>query len=288
MQYMHAFHAGNFADLHKHIAVLQVISALQKKPKGFLYLDTHAGAGMYDLAGSEARRGGESDAGIERLMSAVQAATLHPAIRQYVDCISQLRTAHGRHCYPGSPLMAALALRATDAALCVESQAPVSRALQREFEKHAPQLAVQPRVVHGDGYHEVRAALPPPLRRGFILIDPPYETDAEEKQIAAALSAGVERFETGVFAVWYPIKRQHDADLFVARILRGIDRPALTTELCIHAADHGAGLNGSGMLVVNPPWQFDTDAAEWQPQLHTLLGGDPAGGSSVKWLRAAG
>lgn len=286
MQYMHAFHAGNFADVHKHIAVLQVISALQKKPKGFLYLDTHAGAGMYDLAGSEARRAGESESGIERLMSLAGNPPSHPAIRQYRDAVARLRAAHGRHCCPGSPLLAALALREADAAICVESQAPVARALQRALDQHASALRTQPRVVNGDGYQEVRAALPPPLRRGFILIDPPYETDAEEKQIAAALAAGVERFGTGVFAVWYPIKRQHDADLFVARLLRGIERPALTAELCLHAADHSAGLNGSGILIVNPPWQFDTDAMAWQEELHSLLGA--SGGSSVKWLRAAG
>src|SRR5262249_6696224 len=151
MQYIHAFHAGNFADVHKHIAVLQVISALQKKPKGFLCLDTHAGAGMYDLAGGEAKRGGESEAGIERLMSLARNTTLHPAIGQYVDAVATLRAAHGRHSYPGSPLLAALALRDVDSAICVESQAPVARALQRAFDQHAAELRIQPRVIHGDG-----------------------------------------------------------------------------------------------------------------------------------------
>ena len=244
MQYKHAFHAGNFADVHKHIALLQLIQALQKKAKGFLYLDTHAGAGLYDLASPEARQGNEGDAGIT--------------------------------------LLAATHLRAVDQAICVESHAQSSRALQRTLEHSANLIASMPRVVLGDGYHEIRAQLPPALRRGLTLIDPPYEAADEEQQIATALQQGLTRFETGVFAVWYPIKKQYDTDLWLARVLRGISRPAVAIELCVQQPDHTAGLNGSGLMVVNPPWQFDSEAAAWQPELHTLLGG--ASGSLVKWL----
>lgn len=286
MQYKHAFHAGNFADVHKHIALMQLIAALQKKAKGFLYLDTHAGEGLYDLHGADARQGAENAAGIGRLEQALAGSPgeVHPAIRSYVEIIESLRKANGnaRHLYPGSPLLAAAALRDVDSGVCVESQAPTSRALQRALEGNALQGSSF-RVIHGDGYHEIRSLLPPALRRGLVLIDPPYESGEEERQIAEALAAGLERFETGVFALWYPIKRQHEADLFVARVLRGIERPVLTAELSVHPTDHAAGLNGSGMLVVNPPWQFDSDAEGWQAELHTLLGG--SGGSTVKWLR---
>src|SRR5262245_44688590 len=147
MQYMHAFHAGNFADVHKHIAVLQVISALQKKEKGFLYLDTHAGAGLYDLGGAEARRAGESGAGIERLLGACEAGGAHPLIARYADEVARIRSAgHSRQLYPGSPLLAAAALREVDAAVCIETQAPVARALQRAFAQQATQLRSAPRV----------------------------------------------------------------------------------------------------------------------------------------------
>jgi len=288
MQYKHAFHAGNFADVHKHIALMQLISALQKKAKGFLYLDTHAGEGLYDLHGADARHSGESAAGFVRLEQALAQASgeVHPSIRGYVDTVESLRRAsdNARHLYPGSPLLAAATLRDVDSGICVESQAPVSRALQRALDSKVSR-GVTFRVIHGDGYHEIRSLLPPALRRGLVLIDPPYESGEEERQIAEALAAGLERFETGVFALWYPIKRQHEADLFVARILRGVERPVLATELCVHPADHAAGLNGSGMLIVNPPWQFDTDAAVWQQELHELLGG--SSGSSVKWLRSS-
>jgi 23S rRNA (adenine2030-N6)-methyltransferase len=286
MQYRHSFHAGNFADVHKHIALLQLIEALQRKAKGFLFLDTHAGEGLYDLGEADARSSGESAAGIRRLESQVGRASgaIHPAIRSYLDAIGHLRGAQGnaRQLYPGSPLLATSRLRDVDQAICVEAQPQVARALQRTFERSAALLATTPRVTHGDGYHEVRSQLPPALRRGLTLLDPPYEAADEEQQLATALTAGLERFETGVFAIWYPIKKQHDTDLWLARVTRGVERPALAAELCLSVPDHSAGLNGSGMLIVNPPWQFDQDAGEWQAQLHDLLGGNA--GSTVKWL----
>ena len=286
MQYRHSFHAGNFADVHKHIALLQLIEALQKKAKGFLFLDTHAGEGLYDASGPDARQGAEGEAGIRRLQARVAGMqqTLHPAIRLYVDTVDRIRRAHGNspQLYPGSPLLAASRLRETDQAICVEMQPQVARALQRAIERSASLLATTPRVTAGDGYSEVKSQLPPQLRRGLTLIDPPYESATEEQQVTATLLAGLERFETGVFAIWYPIKKQHDSDLWLARVTRGVQRPALAVELCVSPPDHAAGLNGSGMLVVNPPWRFDSEADEWQAQLHDLLGG--TGGGSTRWL----
>src|SRR6185369_7445782 len=284
MQYKHVFHAGNFADVHKHISLLQVIEALQKKSKGFFFLDTHAGEGLYDLGSAEARHSGESTQGIAQLERALSShSAVAPAIRRYLDAITDIRRNQTtRNLYPGSPLLAAAALREVDRCCCVESQANVSRALQRAFEQSAALLKLTPEVIVGNGYHEVSSQLPPVLRRGLVLIAPPYESTDEERHIAAALAAGLARFETGVFALWYPIKRQHDADLFLARLLRGVQRPAVAAELCVRTADHSAGLNGSGMLIVNPPWQFDEEARAWQEELHSLLGG--SGGSTVKWL----
>jgi 23S rRNA (adenine2030-N6)-methyltransferase len=284
MQYRHSFHAGNFADVHKHIASLQLVQALQKKAKGFLYLDTHAGEGLYDLAGSDARHSGESDAGINRLLERLQhkSAECHPAIRFYVDTVARVRGVHGHACVPGSPLLVGTRLREVDQAVCVESQPQLARSLQRNLERSTALLGTTPRVITGDGYHELKSLLPPPQRRGLTLIDPPYEVAEEERLIAAALAAGLERFETGVFAVWYPVKKRHDTDLWLARVTRGITRPTVAIDLCVTAPDHAAGLNGSGMLVVNPPWHFDSEAGQWQSQLHELLGGN--GGSTVKWL----
>jgi 23S rRNA (adenine2030-N6)-methyltransferase len=281
MQYRHSFHAGNFADVHKHVALLALIASMQKKAKGFLYIDTHAGSGLYDLDSAESRRGGESEAGIGRLRAAQPA---HPALIEYLATLDRVReTQRTPSLYPGSPLLAAIRLRAADQAICIESVAQTARALQRAFDDENAYLASRPRVITGDGYQQLRALLPPPQRRGLTLIDPPYESEDEESLIAAALLASLERFETGVYALWYPIKKRHDCDLWLARILRGVERPTLAIELCTRPADSAVGLNGSGMLVINPPWQFDSDSAAWQTELHELLGG--TGGSEVRWLR---
>jgi 23S rRNA (adenine2030-N6)-methyltransferase len=283
MQYRHAFHAGNFADVHKHIALLQLIEALQKKAKGFLYLDTHAGAGLYDLDSEEARHSAESGAGIARLLAAPEKDIPRGPIRNYLAAISRIRQVHGgRRVYPGSPLLAAAALRSVDAAVCVESQAPVARLIQRTLDGSASLLQQQPLVLHADGYRELKARLPPASRRGLVLIDPPYESAGEEQQLATALHEGLLRFETGVFAVWYPIKKERDSDLMTARLVRGVRRPVIAAEFCLHVADNTASLNGSGLLVVNPPFEFDTVVQTWQEQLGHLLGAQ--GGNRLRWL----
>jgi len=283
MRYRHVFHAGNFADVHKHIALLQLIEAMKKKDKGFLFLDTHAGEGLYDLSGPDARHSAESGAGIARLESAAAGAaqTLHPAIRLYLDAVDRVRRRHDqRSLYPGSPRLVADSLRDVDSVAFVELDPPTSRALQRALEagEAPPRLP----VLNADGYRTILSLLPPPTRRGLTFIDPPYESRDEEQSLTAALAAGLQRFETGVFAVWYPIKKQRDADLMMERITRGITRPTLTAEFCLHEADHAAGLNGSGMLVVNPPWDFVTGTQAWQTQLESLLSAQ--GGSRVRWL----
>jgi 23S rRNA (adenine2030-N6)-methyltransferase len=283
MRYRHAFHAGNFADVHKHIALLQLLEAMKKKDKGFHFIDTHAGEGIYDLAGPDARHSAESEAGIFRLERAVATApaTIHPAIRLYLDGISRLRQEHGNpRLYPGSPRVAAGALRAGDTAAFAELDPATSRALQRSLQSgDAPAKLT---VLNADGYRVISAQLPPPTRRGLVFIDPPYESRDEEHAVATALAEGLGRFGTGVFALWYPVKKQRDADLMLARITRGITRPTVAAEFCLHAPDHAAGLNGSGILVVNPPWDFVTGTGVWQGQLEQLLGA--RGGSRVHWL----
>jgi 23S rRNA (adenine2030-N6)-methyltransferase len=287
MQYRHLFHAGNFADVHKHVALLALVTALQKKAKGFLFLDTHAGAGLYDLHDPDARRSGESAGGIGRLAGPGAAGTgpaaTSPAIARYLDTLARLRAATGTHHYPGSPLLAAALLRAVDRAVCVESEAQQARALQRALATAGPALGTRPRVITGDGYAQLKALLPPPERRALVLIDPPYERADEATLIAAGLEAALARFDSGVYAIWYPIKRRHDTDLWLARVSRHIDRPHLAIELCLREPDSAAGLNGSGLLVVNPPWQFDEEASGWQQPLHELL--DASGGTRILWLR---
>ena len=152
-------------------------------------------------------------------------------------------------------------MREVDQCVFVETLAQQARALQRVVDQPALQVRTPVRVVSGDGYQQLKALMPPAQRRGLVLIDPPYENAGRGKQIAAAFVEALTRFETGVYALWYPIKKQHDTDLWLARITRGIQQPVVAIELCVNEPDSAVGLNGSGMLVINPPWQFDVDAA---------------------------
>ena len=285
MQYRHSFHAGNFADVHKHVGLLALLRALQKKEKGFLYLDTHAGSSLYDLRSEDARRGGESAAGIAQVL---QAAAQHPPrtpeVAAYLDTVRNLRALTGASTYPGSPLIAASALRPVDRGSCIETVPQESRHLGRVLAAFGSEGKATVRVAAGDGYAQLAAQLPPKERRALVLIDPPYEDTEEFPQLAAMLPDVLRRFDSGVYVIWYPIKKQRDIDLWHARIARAITQPTLAAELWLHPRDTTVGLNGSGLLIVNPPWQMDARFAEWQEELRGLLGGAEGSGSDVKWI----
>jgi 23S rRNA (adenine2030-N6)-methyltransferase len=279
MKYRHAFHAGNFADVHKHVTLLALLAALKRKDKGFLYLDTHAGRGSYDLSGTA-----ESGAGIGRLLGCeLRAAEL----ADYAAALDRLRSGAGaRHFYPGSPLLAALELRAQDRGVFVESQGAEAHAL-------AASLAALPgapararlRVERGDGFTVLRAALPPRERRALVLIDPPYEDASREfTASAAAVADGLRRFATGVFAVWYPIKDQRLSEAWHAEWTRAVAAPTLVSELWLYPRDSRVALNGSGLLIVNPPWQTGERMRAWLPELGTCLAVGDSGGTQVRML----
>jgi 23S rRNA (adenine2030-N6)-methyltransferase len=284
MQYRHSFHAGNFADVHKHVALLALMQALQRKAKGFLYLDTHAGGGLYDLRSEPARRGGEADGGIARLTAADAAAARTPELAAYLAAIARLRTATGTATYPGSPLLAAATLRDVDRATCVEFIAQEARHLTRALDAIAGLTHGKVRVETGDGYAALAAQLPPKERRALVLIDPPYESADEFARLSEALAEALRRFDSGVYAVWFPVKRQRDTDLWLARMARVLEQPTLVAQLWLHPRDTAVGLNGSGLLIVNPPWQADVRLAQWQEELRERLGGDAGSGSDVRWL----
>ena len=280
MQYRHSYHAGNFADVHKHITLLALLAALSRKDKGFLFLDTHAGCGLYDLQGEQSRKGGESGAGIERLGSAAAS----PEIQHYLDSLAKVRVITGPHSYPGSPLLAATALRRGDRGLCVEFVAQEARLLQRNLDTIAALSPCAVKAESGDGYQRLTALLPPIERRALILIDPPYEAADEYARILHALPEALRRLDSAVIAVWFPVKRQRDVDLWLAKVARTITQPTLVAQLWLHPRDVAAGLNGSGMLIVNPPWQIDTRLAVWQEELRQGLGGGSESGCDVRWI----
>lgn len=281
MKYRHSFHAGNFADVHKHVALLALIDALERKDKGFLYLDTHAGRGSYDLSTPT----GEAASGIGRLTAAAPRA---PELQRYLQRLAAFRARRGqRHLYPGSALWAAQALRAQDRALFIEREGGEAHALEAALAALCAGGAPCPalRVERGDGFERLRASLPPRERRGLILIDPPYEeTRADFTQLAAALADGLRRFPTGVFLAWYPIKEARATAAWLAQCAASLEASVLVSELWLYPPDSRVALNGSGLLIANPPWQLREGMQLWLPELKTLLAAHNAAGSAVRML----
>ncbi len=277
MKYRHAHHAGNFADVHKHVTLLALLAALARKDKGFLYFETHAGRGVYDLAESASEAAG----GIERLQAARCAA---PELQAYLERVAALRRTRGAaRLYPGSPWLAATALRAQDRAVFVELLPEEARALRRALP--AEDAGVSVRIETGEGFARWQAALPPPQRRALTLIDPPYEdTRADFDRVRTELAAALHRFPTGVVAVWYPVKDARDTQRWLAAIERGADRPMLVAELRLFPCDLRVALNGSGMLIVNPPYQLDVRMGEWLAELHRHLRAAAHAAGTVRWL----
>ena len=280
MKYRHSCHAGNFADVHKHVTLLALLAALGRKDKGFLYLDTHAGRGAYELSGATP----ESAAGVGRFLGHEHRAE---ELRHYASLLARLRSAPGRaHFYPGSPLLAAAVLRAQDRAVFVELQGAEAHALEAALAtRPAGAAAARARVERGDGFAALRAHLPPRERRALLFLDPPYEeTRAEFPRVTAAIADALQRFATGVFAVWYPIKEQRVTAAWHAHWARAIGAPTLVSELWLYPRDSRVTLNGSGLLIVNPPWQTEQRMHAWLPELRSCLDADGTGGAEVRML----
>ncbi len=274
MKYRHSFHAGNFADVHKHIALLALIASLQRKDKGFLYLESHAGRGAYDLnesAGSRASR-----AGLSRILSepgeALEIQAYGQAVRHYRERVRD------RNAYPGSPLLAADALRRQDRAILIEVQPPEAHVLERALAHQA-----NVRVEIGDGYELLRAHLPPVERRGLVLIDPPYEQTSRDFELArTAIGEVLQRFATAVVMLWYPIKDARDTQTWRRRLRAGLQQPDLVSELWVHPCDSRIALNGSGLIIIHPPYQLAQRMRVWLPQLVGMLDAAATGGCLVE------
>jgi 23S rRNA (adenine2030-N6)-methyltransferase len=282
MKYRHAFHAGNFADVHKHVTLLALLRALTRKEKGFLLLDTHAGRGRYDLAAADARKGDESRSGIEQLLATPIADV--PEIHDYLELVRRTRKGpHARHAYPGSPWLALQVLRQQDRAVFVETQPGEHAALDATLRAAAPSARVVSECA--DGYARLAHWLPNVERRALVLVDPPYEESRSDFDAAVeAIATVLRRLPTAVIALWYPIKDERDTRAWLERIPARVPHDAahpptfLCGELWLRPPDNRVGLNGSGMLIVNPPWQIDTRMREWLPVVHAALDPAPARG----------
>lgn len=260
MNYRHAYHAGNFADVLKHSVLFALIEAMQAKPTPFAFIETHAGSGCYALDGVEAGKTGEYKDGISRLLypdlspNNSKAQALPPLLRRWLDAILRLPgNDHGLKLYPGSPLQVANAMRDIDSAQLCELHPEEATRLRDLFHRDH-----RVHVHQRNGYEALKALLPPKEKRGLVLIDPPYEAqDSEYRVIEKALKAAMERWPTGVYAVWYPIKLRSQVQPFHRWLQHCGARRVLRAELLVHPDDSPLRLNGSGMVILNAPWKLD-------------------------------
>jgi 23S rRNA (adenine2030-N6)-methyltransferase len=276
MNYRHVYHAGNFADVFKHIVLVALTKGMLRKEKGFCFLDTHAGVGFYDLKSEQAQKSQEFQSGIEKIWQATDAPEL---VQAYLACVKELNTAGSLRYYPGSPAVVREFLRHQDRMVLTELQPDDYQVLKDTF--YNDKLVS---VHHQDAYQALKALLPPKERRGLVLIDPPYEQPDELMQMITTLSTTLTRWETGVYALWYPIKEYRSIERFHHSIQQRIEAPVLCVELSLYPENLATHLNGSGMLIINPPWQIDEELKSSLEWLWKALSTDGMGRHSIKWL----
>lgn len=269
MNYLHSFHAGNFADVFKHITLILLLEAMQQKETGFCYMDTHAGCGYYDLLSAPAQKTQEYKNGIQNLFYQNHAPDI---IQRYLLCVQKINqelnhsSLDSVRYYPGSPWIARYFLRQQD-------QMILSELHREEYQSLKTYFLSDPKVhVHfQNGYLNLKALLPPKERRGLILIDPPYEKPQEFTDIAKAMHTAMQRFETGIYAIWYPIKDQAPINRFHHALKENIQRPILISELNLFPPTTALQLNGCGMAIINPPYKLAEHLTAVLPWLQEAL-----------------
>ena len=279
VNYRHAFHAGNVGDVFKHVVLITLLDRLVTKPAPLFYLDTHAGRGSYDLRGSEATRGAEWMEGVGRLLAA---EGMPPEVDRYVNMIRAFNAggpSSDMRFYPGSPLLSLRILRKEDRKVFVEVQ-PEEAAQLREATRGRRNLS----VLEEDGYAVLKAQLPPRENRGLVLIDPPYEAATELDDLGRNITAAHQRWPNGLFCAWYPLKADQDASHLHSAVVNAGIRKVLVLELSVRPADSPAGLIGSGLMLINPPWQLDDRMRIVLPALHQRLSLAGEGMTRVEWL----
>jgi 23S rRNA (adenine2030-N6)-methyltransferase len=266
MNYQHAFHAGSFADVHKHVVLTRILDYLCGKPAPFRVIDSHAGAGRYDLAGPEAIRGGEWHNGIGRVFGADFPAPVRALLGPYLDIVAALNPDAVLRLYPGSPLIAAAFLRPQDRLIACELE-PRAAASLKAVLRGEPRI----KVLALDGWIAVNANVPPKERRGVVLIDPPYEQTDDFIRLSGALADAHRKWSTGIYMLWYPIKERDAADA-LARRLRRLGLPkVLRSEIALGPPRAEGGLAGSGLILVNPPFTLAADLEVLLPALGRLF-----------------
>ncbi len=249
MNYRHSYHAGNFTEVFKHVILIGLVQHLLKKESSFCYLDTHSGTGCYDLLSEAAQKTQEFTLGIAKIYSEKNPPDF---VKDYLQCVKKINPNSELQFYPGSPYFVKEMLRKQDRMILSELH-PEDYQLLKNFFPHDKQVAVH----HQDGYQSLKAFLPPKERRSLVLIDPSYESSDEFEKLLKWLPETIKRWETGIYAIWYPIKNRSATDRFLKSLKEKIKHPFMIAELSIFPEDTSLQLNGCGMAIINPPWQFD-------------------------------
>jgi 23S rRNA (adenine2030-N6)-methyltransferase len=287
MNYRHLFHAANFADVMKHTLLVRLVRALQKKEKGFLYLDTHAGRGRYDLelaaTGTSLARKPEWPEGIGRLWTNGERG-FPTGIADYLQLVRDFDRQAGNldpspRFYPGSPWIVRLLARPVERLVLCEKHSAECAALRAEFGANS-----RVSVYEMDGYAALRAMLPPSERRALVLIDPPFEAEDEFAQVTTCLKEGLQRLRSGVMVIWYPLTERAKLDEFFAAVRMLNPPPTIATELAIAGDQSAFKMRGCGLLVINPPWQFETEARSILEFLAGSLAQAPGSNAHIEWL----
>jgi 23S rRNA (adenine2030-N6)-methyltransferase len=277
MNYRHVFHAGNFADVHKHSVLVRILLHLRKKPAPFRIIDTHAGAGRYDLFGPDASRSAEWHTGIERIWTASRASLSDALLAPYLDIVAAFNPPGKLRAYPGSPLIVAGLLRRHDRLLACELEPNAAHALAGALRgiAGAKALAI-------DGWTALEAYVPPKERRGFVLVDPPFEEAADFVRLANGLAAAYRKWPTGIYMLWYPIKDCAAAKDLAKRLRSLAIANVLRCELTLGKPRADGPLLGSGLIVVNPPFTLESELRALLPALARML--SPRASTTIDWL----
>ena len=279
MNYRHAFHAGGFADVIKHIVLVRILLHLQEKPAAFRVIDTHAGAGLYELTSDEARRGGEWLTGIARLMQARLSEATATLVKPYLDIIRAFNPERDLKAYPGSPLIARALLRPQDRLTACEIEPKARKRLVDGLRRDT-----QARVVDLDGWVALPAFVPPKERRGLLLVDPAYEDAGDFARLGQGLVAAHRKWASGIFLGWYPIKERTAPDALARRLRNSGIPKVLRAELSVAAPREPTRLAACGLIVINPPWRLADELAMLLPELAVALSGKSGGAHRLDWL----
>ena len=279
MNYRHAFHAGNFADVIKHAALARILVHLGGKERGFRVIDTHAGAGLYDLASPEASRTREWREGIGRLMEARLSPDVQALLAPYLAAVAAANAGTELRRYPGSPLMALSLMRPQDRLVACELEPDAATALAANLRHDA-----RARAVPIDGWMALNAYVPPKERRGLALIDPPFEDAADFSRLAQGLEGAHHKWAHGTYLLWYPIKARDEPDALARRLRRCGIAKILRAEIGIGPLVDPGRLAGCGLIVVNPPWTLAQELHVMLPELALILSGADRGNARIDWI----